>query len=338
MAVGNSILLGLPFEVRQAVYEQLLSNAVVHPCSDESQLNHYCVPTGDSIQAVPVPDDRPRTGTPGSFFDELMECSGKHYQSLIKPGKWSNVCSPSYPFKVSDMLHFMLACKKIYLELEPLFWSKITLAIGLPSFSIFFEQYLSTPLRSLAPEVVARAQVLPRLVLLLPRIEELRSQMCRGDKRYTLYAADACIKERLEQSLDHMTSSCPSVRSVEVIIDAAHFEFSSEENHIIVYAGFDVAHLLRFQGLKDFAVTYCGDFSPSYYQTVFADRRLKSCERALWEMVTGKGEPLDLAQNRTGWVGTDHSVVEEDDPRLWGFCERVIRHYNTGWKGSDVKD
>lgn len=329
----SSVLLGLPFEVRQGIYEQLLLNLTVHVCPDPFRLRHGLVSPRLSHD---------RSGRVlGNFYDGLMACTGKHYQSLIKAGELSHVCSHDSAHQVYDALHLMLSCKDIYRELEPLLWSMVTFSTGLPQFGFFDMRYLAVPLRTRLPEIVPRANLLQKLILTLPRTDELASELGR-DRRYAHANTGAYIDGMTVRSLTQLNTRCPNLHSIIFIVDATQLEYSPDPHQIIAYVLPDIQAMLSFHQLKDFRIIYNGSFAPNWHDssnprghdglTSPFKNQLEACQHALWEMLTGNGAPLDHHQDQTGWLGRKSRFVDEDeDARLEEFCERTVRHYNGWW-------
>ncbi len=262
-----------------------------------------------------------------------MKCSSSQYRTLIKPEKWSVRCSPLYDYQVSDLVNFMLACKKIYHEFEPLLWSGMKLAAGLPQFGIFFKRYLTIPLRSRFPELVPRAEVLQKMIVALPRSDKLASEMGR-DLRYYHLPAYGHVRDKIEQSLIHLTRYCPQLSSVMVIIDAAQLEPPPDPADVIAYARSDIEIILRFHDLKSFAVLHSGPFSGADTRGVKSifKKQLEICQEVARDMVTGTAAPLE-AQEDYPEESTRDLAIEYDKPELGEYCERVARTYRTWWMG-----
>ena len=275
-----------------------------------------------------------------------MECTGKYYQSLIKAGELSHVCAQDSAHEVSDVLHLMLACRDIYLEVEPLLWSTVTFVTGLPQFAVFDMRYLAISLHSRNPEIVPRASLLQKLTLTLPRTDLLSSEMGR-DRRYAASSNYTMIDEKVQQSLRQINSQCLNLHSITFIMDATQLESSLDPHQIIVYILADVQAMLSFRGLKGFRILYSGSFVPDVSDarnppdreglTVPFRHQLESCQHALWEMATGESTPLNPTQDKAGWLGR-YSIFDNDDPRINEFCERTIRHYNVWWMGLTVNE
>ena len=345
MISGQFNFLELPFEVRHAIYEQLLFDLTVHVCPDESQLNHSRAPiSSPSLRVGTRSDDRCGVRKRGNFYNEAMDCSSRHYQTLVRPGTWSSITRSDY--EASDIMHLAVACKKVYFEIEPLLWSKVRFTVGVPCSGDFFKRYLNLALRSHPTTFTSRANVIQTLVLVLPRTDELASEMGR-DLRYHHFNARTYVRDKVDQSLDHLTTQLPKLRSVEVVLDSSQLRYQETPHQIIPYVRRDVEAILRFRNrLENFSVRYSGSFSPSSYYPDCSNfeglrapfrKQLDSCERALWDMVTGKGMPLDAEQDETGWLGKGMKF-ESDDPQLNEFCERVIRHYNSWWMSLAVAE
>jgi hypothetical protein len=331
-------LLEIPFEVRQEIYQQLVSNLTVHVCPDPFRSRH-------GLPSQRLSHDHSGQAT-GKFYDGVMECTGKHYQSLIKAGELSHVCSQDSAHEVSDVLHLMLACRDVYLEIEPLLWSTVTFATGLPQFAVFDMRYLSKSLHSRNPEIVPRASLLQKLILTLPRTELLASEMGH-ERRYAASSNLAMVDGKVRQSLGQINSQCPNLHSITFIMDATQLECSLDPHQIIVYILADVQAMISFRGLKSFRILYNGSFVPDVSDarnppdreglTVRFRHQLESCQHALWEMATGEGTPLNPTQDKAGWLGR-YAIFDNDDARINEFCERTIRHYNVWWMGLTVNE
>jgi hypothetical protein len=127
----------------------------------------------------------------GDFHDDFMECSGHHYQSLIKPDL------PAYPFKASTSRTSYSHARRRFSKSNPCYDQAPLSQTGLPTFGMFFENYFSIPLRSHGPKFVPRADVISKLVLALPRIDELAFEMGHNLNYYRL-DVDAYIEQRVK--------------------------------------------------------------------------------------------------------------------------------------------
>lgn len=326
---GPFPILKLPIEVRWVIYRQLLSNLSIHPCPEVSRLRH------DSTRVkhhTEEPDHQ-------TFPTDTIKCSSRHFESLLLWSKWSHVCSSHYEHNTSDLIHFMLACTQIYLESEPFLWSKIDFVIGLPQFCVSFRPKLAIPLRNRFPEFRPHDNILQKLTLVLPRMDELVSRMAYAP-RYSNLDARAYVTENIEQSLTILTTECPGLRSVTFIMDASELESDTEV--VVPYPYTYIDWILRFKNLKHCAISCSGVLmaQDAGYVSLMYRKHLDICEQVLKEMVTGFAPKSVEAHSNCPTFLIERLIFEDDDkkPHVAEYCGRVARARNVWWEGLPVKE
>lgn len=322
-ATADFNFLAFPFEIRKHVYVSMLAGQMVHCCPDEKHVHHPPATDKDT------PEDH--------FFDGFMQCSSTCYESLSDQDKflsgevrWTNTARPAACLpSPSDVLSFLLSCKIVWNEMEPLLWRYMTFCIGLPQFAGFYERFLA-PERPGHPITTPRAQLLQRISLALIQDINLANSL-NTDSRFRHVSGLWTVRTSRREAIGHLKEQCTSLQHLIGLVDGTAFAEALGAGGMVVRFE-DSLTLLQFKHLKSFKLMVHGPIDradneityPSAPATHPMKLALDATESTLVEILTRKREPSrDLPPEGISptdpdfvWLRKFYETDAEGDPRL----------------------
>ena len=280
-------LLALPFEIRKSIYQSMLEGQVVHCCPDETHEHHN----------RPIAEDTQKD----HFFDDFMHCSSKSYQSLSYGVRWTSVVPSdrhSYLPSPSQILNFLLSCKTVWNEMEPLLWKYMTFCIGLHQFAGFCIRFLLQE-RTSHPITSPRARLLQRVALaLVERVTLANSIGNADDARFENVSSFAVVESARKSSIGYLTEECTGLQHLTALVNAPDW-LESYTTGVPALTFDDSLTILHFKGLKSFKLMVHGPLdlhdSDITYQTAPPTHRIKlaldASQMAMAEIVARSAEP-----------------------------------------------
>lgn len=200
-------ILDLPIELRETIYRHMLLGQTLHMCpANNKEYEHS--------QSVIYEE-------PGesSFYLGLINCTNKHFQHLTQPVHYSAKQMDCSLLAPADILNFMLSCRTICTELEPLFWSLANFAIGISQFAGFYDDVLSLKIRGSRQ---LRSHLVSKLQIAIPRVDGVINAIshdfdCNVD-------AVAALDGSVARSVALLSTECPSLQSVTLTTGLIHEE------------------------------------------------------------------------------------------------------------------
>jgi hypothetical protein len=280
-------LLALPFEIRKSIYQSMLEGQVVHCCPDETHEHHNRSIAEDTRK--------------DHFFDDFMHCSSKSYESLSYEVRWTSVVPSdrhNYLPSPSHILNFLLSCKTVWNEMEPLIWKYMTFCIGLHQFAGFCIRFLLQE-RTSHPITSPRAQLLQRVSLALVERVALANSIGNGDDaRFENVSSFAVVESARKSSIGYLTDECTGLQHLTALVNAPDW-LESYTTGVPALAFDDSLTILHFKGLKSFKLMVHGPLdlhdSEITYQTAPPTHRIKlaldASQMAMAEIVARSTEP-----------------------------------------------
>lgn len=188
--------LGLPVEIREIIYGNLLFGHALRICptkhmKDAQSLNH-----GQSAEAC--------------FYLGLLMCTNVHSHHLTTPTmQYSTKQANGSTISLTDILNIMLSCTKVYAEIDHLFWSSTSFAIGISQFASFHDDVLSRPMRKSG---LPRSHLVSRLQIAIPRPPNVVKSI--SHKFETNLEAVTAFDSSIARSVDVLSSEYPNLKSV----------------------------------------------------------------------------------------------------------------------------
>ena len=315
--------LAFPFEIRKHVYISMLEGQMVHCCPDERHVHH------------------PRAGAEDTqkehFFDGFMHCSSTCYESLSNENqtlsgevRWTNITRPdTYLPSPSDVLSFLLSCKIVWNEMEPLLWRYMTFCIGLPQFSGFYERFLAQE-RPGHPITTPRAQLLQRISLALIQDVTLANSLS-NDSRFRNVSGFWMVRTSTRDAVGYLREQCTGLQHLIGLVDGTAFGESLGAGGMVLPFE-DSLTILQFKRLKSFKLMVNGPIDRGNdeitYHSAPATHPMKlaldATESALVEILTRKCEPAgDLPPEGISptdpdlvWLKEFYERDAEGDPHL----------------------
>lgn len=321
--------LEFPFEIRKYVYISMLEGQMVHCCPDEKHVHH--------------PLTKPEDTQGELFLDGFMQCSSTCYESLSdevrnlsQEVKWTNITQPDKNLlSPSDVLSFLLSCKTVWNEMEPVLWRYMTFCIGLPQFAGFYERFLARA-RPKHPITTPRARLMQRISLALIQDVNLANSL-GNDSRLRSMSGFWSIRTTTKLSIAYLKEHCTSLQHLIALVDGHAFAESLGAGGMVINFEDSLA-ILQFRQLKSFKLMVHGPIDQvnsalGYVSTPATHPKrlaLDATESALEQILTRKFEPAaDLPPEGIPSTDPDYvylkKVYEEGaggDPRL---TELILR-------------
>jgi hypothetical protein len=322
-AAADFAFLDFPFEIRKHVYASMLEGQMVHCCPDEQHVHHDLADTGKTPQA--------------NFSAGIMQCSSTCYESLslevrnlTQEVKWTNRTPDRHLPSPSDVLSFLLSCKTVWHEMEPLIWRYVTFCIGLPQFAGFYERFLARK-RPSHPTTRPRASLMQRLSLALVQDITLANSL-GNDARLRSLSGFWLIRCAKRESISYLKEQCIGLQHLLATVDGNAFTESLGAGGMVIPFEDSLA-LLQFRRLKTFSLMVDGPVDHinntlDYHSTPAAHPKrlaVDGTESILREILTRKEEPLSGSDPPEGISSTDPDYVwlkdyyergADGDPRL----------------------
>lgn len=310
--------LSLPFEIRKHVYISMLEEQVVHCCSDEKQVHHTRAESEDN------PEEH--------FFDELMSCSIESYESLWSEVRWTHkALSKDNSPSPSDVLNFLLSCKTVWNEMEPLLWKHTTFCIGLPQFAGFYKRFLVQD-RSNHPVKTPRAQLLQRVSVAFVHVYTLASSIGRSGK-YDYFNHHDLVASAANHSIGYLTKQCTGLQDLVALVEGVALRDTPGPGGALLDPE-DSNTFIRFKALQNFKLKVSGRVDAgvadqSLPSTNQAKLALDATNSILANILTRTEEPpRDIPPEGISPTDPDYTLLRhyekhyEGDPRL---TELVLR-------------
>lgn len=316
--------LALPFEIRKHIYQTMLEGQAVHWCPDERHEHHHR-PTFEN-------------GLVNHFFDDLMRCSSNSHESLSYEVRWTSVVHlHSYLPSPSHILNFLLSCKTVWSEMEPLLWKYMTFCVGLHHFAGFYERFLAQE-RSNHPITNPRAQLLQRISVAL--VERLAlADSISNDARFRHVSSFAVVEKAKTSSIGYLREQCTCLQHLTALVNAPIIALGERYTAGAPALGFeDSLTILQFRGLKSFKLMVHGPIDRSdseiTYHSAPSTHPMKlafgASQLAMAEIVTRSVEPpgdeppagISLTDPDYLWLKEMH---EQDGGRYPRLGELILR-------------